>query len=820
MKNKTALIYVILTLIIGSLTLVSFSTKRSDNDVIRKNQEVIAFSKMPDVMPGTKLLSMEGDLSVQMMDGAHRFIEKKIDESQLNRSKYWNRNFSSREAYESSIEPNRKRFMKYIGVVDKNLPFNNYNTALEDKYPAVSMEKFSVNNDPALVSETSKYRIYQVRWPVFNGVSGEGLLLQPKIRPIANIVALPDADQTPEQLAGLTPGISSGSQYARRLAENGFQVLIPLLINRSFIFPGTTQQQTYRERIYRQAYHMGRHIIGYEVQKVISAIDWFRQSDEKDLKIGVAGYAEGGLIAFYSAAIDKRIDVVLVSGYFNSRQKVWDEPIYRNVWALLSEFGDAEIATLVAPRSLIVEYSVSPEIFEDVEKFRNNPTQVGGTPFTGYKGRLSTSDFTVVKNEFDRIDKLLKPGLQERYLINDKGNKPTLFGSEQAIGRFASLLNYKSTVNLSDDIPTDNRKSLNPEERQIRQVKEIEDNVQWLMRISDMERNSFFLNKVMPEYVSRSWSTKSYHPYYSPAKFIEQGKEYRKYFQEEILGKFDDTMLHPNPQTRKIYDKERWTGYEVVLDVYPDLFAWGILLIPKDIKPGERRPVVVCQHGRAAIPQAMVEGNSTAYNDAAAKLADQGFIVYAPHNLYRGEDRYRWLSKKANTVKKTLFSFIISQHDQTIRWLGSLSFVDKSRIAFYGLSYGGETAMRVPSVLESYCLSICSGDFGDWTRRVVDVYGRTFMNSMEWEMPYFNMGSTFSYAEMAYLIFPRPFMVERGHDDLVESDERVSYEYGKVRYLYDHYNLGDKTTIEFYNGGHSMRSEGSFTFLHKHLNWP
>ncbi|WP_410968617.1 dienelactone hydrolase family protein, partial [Salmonella sp. SAL4443] len=85
------------------------------------------------------------------------------------------------------------------------------------------------------------------------------------------------------------------------------------------IFPGKEEQQTYREWLYRQSFHMGRHIIGYEVQKVISAIDWFKFSDTKDLKIGVVGYCEGGLIAFYSAAVDKRIDAVMVSGYFNSR---------------------------------------------------------------------------------------------------------------------------------------------------------------------------------------------------------------------------------------------------------------------------------------------------------------------------------------------------------------------------------------------------------------------------------------------------------------------------------------------------------------------
>jgi dienelactone hydrolase len=779
------------------------------------------FKNMPEVLPGTKQLGWQGDLSVRMLEGAHKFIDGKIDQSISGRLKLWNRDLSSPAAYEKSIEPNRKRFLQYIGVEDKNIPPANYSIGFADKHPEVVMQKISNHNDPELLAETAKYKIYQVRWPVLNRVHGEGILLQPKTKPVANVIALPDADQTPEQLVGLAPGIPLESQFARHLAENGFQVLIPVLISRTLLFPNAYQQQTYREWIYRQAFHMGRHIIGFEVQKVMSAIDWFKQSAAKDLKIGVAGYSEGGLIAFYTAAADKRIDATLVSGYFNSRQQVWDEPIYRNVWGLLSEFGDAEIASLIAPRSLVIEHSTIPEMTEKIEKSEEKKFQVGGIPYTGYKGRLQTPEFSSVKQEYDRIDQLTKPGFQPRSLISGSNNIPVSFGSASAVEKFSQALGQKSTWTISNDVPSDQRSSFDTEARQIRLVKELEDHVQWLLRDSDQERNRFFLYKVMPEFAQRTWSPKAYHPYYSLVHFIEEGKVYRKYFHEEILGKFEDKMLPPNPQTRKIYDKERWTGYEVVLDVFPNLFATGILLIPKDLKPVEKRPVVVAQHGRNSTPHELVEGNFSYYNDAAAKLADQGFIVYAPQNPYRGEDSYRFLDRKANTLKKTLFSFIVSQHDQTLKWLGSLPYVDKNRIAFYGLSYGGETAMRVPSVLEGYCLSICSGDFGDWTRKVVDSHNKvSFMNTLEWEMPYFNMGNTFSYAEMAYLIFPRPFMVERGHDDLVQPDEWVSYEYGKVRYLYDKFNREDKTTIEFFNGGHSMRNEGTFRFLHKHLQWP
>jgi cephalosporin-C deacetylase-like acetyl esterase len=100
--------------------------------------------------------------------------------------------------------------------------------------------------------------------------------------------------------------------------------------------------QPHREWIYRQSFHMGRHIIGYEVQKVLAADDWFHGKRGGERKIGVAGYAEGGLIAFYAAAADTHIDAALVSGYFDTRQQVWSEPIYRNVWGLLHEFGDAD----------------------------------------------------------------------------------------------------------------------------------------------------------------------------------------------------------------------------------------------------------------------------------------------------------------------------------------------------------------------------------------------------------------------------------------------------------------------------------------------
>jgi hypothetical protein len=73
---------------------------------------------------------------------------------------------------------------------------------------------------------------------------------------------------------------------------------------------------------------------------------------------------------------------------------------------------------------------------------------------------------------------------------------------------------------------------------------------------------------------------------------------------------------------------------------------------------------------------------------------------------------------------------------------------------------------------------------------------------------------------MAGLIAPRPFMVERGHDDPVGTDEMIAYEYAKVRRLYAKLGIPDRTAIEFFNGGHRINGQGTFEFLKKHLGWP
>ena len=127
--------------------------------------------------------------------------------------------------------------------------------------------------------------------------------------------------------------------------------------------------------------------------------------------------------------------------------------------------------------------------------------------------------------------------------------------------------------------------------------------------------------------------------------------------------------------------------------------------------------------------------------------------------------------------------------------------------------------MRVPPLVQNYSAVICSADFNDWVWKNASSRSKySYVGTIEYEIFEFDLGSTFNYAEMAALICPRPFMVERGHFDGVSSDEAVAYEFAKVRHLYQaRLGIGDRCEIEWFVGPHAIHGVGTFEFLRRHL---
>src|SRR5688572_28813419 len=101
-------------------------------------------------LAGTQPLQGERDFSAEMRAGFRRFFQRQIDDSVSLRSSHWSRDFSSRAAYEKSVEPNRARLRKIIGAVDARL----------QAFPGP--ELIATVKRSALVGETEAYTAHAV----------------------------------------------------------------------------------------------------------------------------------------------------------------------------------------------------------------------------------------------------------------------------------------------------------------------------------------------------------------------------------------------------------------------------------------------------------------------------------------------------------------------------------------------------------------------------------------------------------------------------------------------------------------------------------
>ncbi|MFQ3650928.1 MAG: hypothetical protein SNJ75_11395 [Gemmataceae bacterium] len=717
---------------------------------------------------------------------------RELEATHRRRPEKWKLDTSNAKAYDKSLQPYRIRLAQLLGIRDP-------------RQPPTAPELVSTLQQPALIGRGTSYDVFAIRWRAFADVTGEGLLLTPREgRPRANVIAVPDADIIPEQLCGLMPGLSADAQYARHLAEHGCRVWVPMLINRE-VQPrfwedkdGTRSggaRMSNREYLYRPAFEMGRSLIGYEIQKILALVDWLSTEDPK-VPLGILGWGEGGMLALYAGALDPRIEATASCGYFGASRTRWQQPLDRNLFGLLNEFSDGDLAAMIAPRFLALMEAPGPTV--------DLPSS-GGAP--GKLGEISTADFQREWNE----------GVESR--------KPPVFPHQVEYGgkqsEFAQmLLKYWKITPIRDskELPKHLRTNFDPQPRHRRQMAELDRHTQSLLEQCHEVRRDWM--PIADPFV-RAGDNKKLDT--STIEKYEQSIEhYREIFATQVIGRFDHKRLPFNARTRKLSETDRVVTYQVVLDVYEDVFAYGLLLLPLDRRAEEKRPVVVCQHGLEGRPEHTIgkEGYAS-YKAFSTRLAERGFIVFAPQNPYLGRDKFRVLQRKANLIGKTLFSVIVPQHQQITDWLKTLPQVDGSRIGFYGLSYGGKTAMRVPPLVKNYCLSICSADFNDWVWKNASTKDRySYVWTMEYEIFEWDLGHTFNYAEMAALIAPRPFMVERGHSDGVAPDERVALEYAKVRHLYQSkLKIGDRTQIEFFDGPHTINGQGTFEFLHKHLKW-
>ncbi|MGI8990866.1 MAG: alpha/beta hydrolase [Bryobacteraceae bacterium] len=272
------------------------------------------------------------------------YLDAQLEKSGAARKAFWHRDYSSVAAYEKSIEPYRPKLIETIG-----------GTGMEPQ--VASQAAFQARR--TLVTETEAHTVFRTWFSSRNGLTVYGILLVPKHAAWSPaVVCIHGMHSSPEQVTGLLEPPDYTRRFGARLAERGYVVFAPLMIDTKEL----------RSRFDRKAILLGTRLQWLEQQKIFSAIDYLRGLPEVDPKrIGVYGISWGGRTAMYQSALDPRIAATVISGHFNDTvpKMVTASPHYTPFIdttedyaffrQLAVRFSDADIASMICPRPVFIE---------------------------------------------------------------------------------------------------------------------------------------------------------------------------------------------------------------------------------------------------------------------------------------------------------------------------------------------------------------------------------------------------------------------------------------------------------------------------------
>lgn len=674
------------------------------------------------------LLPDAGDLHHQRRQ-IFDYFQRLIEVVQKTRDQNWRPDFSSSSAYQSSLEYKRSSLRKMLGLVKS--------------------AKESSRTEVEHLIDGAGFRIDRVTIPIDESLSARGLLFTPSgpaKRPA--VIICPDADVWPERLMGLD-GEGVMTKRVSAFLNGGSVVYVQQSIERlvDHAYCDKTRGKDRRSILYRLGYVVGRTMPGLDVQDALAAVSFLANHEDVNAgQISLYGHGQGGMTALMTAALDRRIASVFVSDYFDQRNRCWAEPVDRRLRGQLLEFGDAELAALIAPRKLTIEAS---------DQFLSG-----------------TTNFNL---EMDRARRFYEGLSAERQLIAVKRKIPS--------GR--------------------NRFSLNIDSVQA---------IAWRNRHFE-ERLSWLRAQVAASEEKR----------YARWNILEVSADQFPAIQEEMLtdylsmiGKLPDDGTPMKVRSELASTTNKVQTYRVTIDVVKGVDVYGNLMIPQDAD--SKCPVVICQHGFGGYPHKITGlgmREVTAYHEYGRQLAEKGYVVFAPMLLHiePSEEVSRQM-RQANAVGMMRLAMSLAKTERVIDFLESLPIVDKDRIGYYGLSYGGYSAIWMSPLLDRLALSICSGNFNDWRTKITsDELNTSYLRHPDEDMYSWNCLNRFTHPELIAMMAPRPVCVEYGIRDGITRPEWTAYAWKQTEALLDHIGLSDRIRLAEFNGPHEIHGVETFEFL-------
>ncbi|HUT33226.1 MAG TPA: dienelactone hydrolase family protein [Planctomycetota bacterium] len=318
-----------------------------------------------------------------------------------------------------------------------------------------------------------------------------------------------------------------------------------------------------------------------------------------------------------------------------------------------------------------------------------------------------------------------------------------------------------------------------------------------------------------------------------PSMVYREGEEFaawQRRFREKVLSLLGPVPERVTPQVEVVETVAAEGHTRHVLRVPVTRFSTLVayLLVPSDLRPGERRPGLVASHGHARHGMDSVCGlragdDGPAGPEAyALRAVREGYVVLAPawwgwHGrdghlpvAGTGRDKCNVIQMAAGMYGLNVIALHVQDGQAALDALAARPEVDPARLGCIGNSYGGRTAMWLALADPRIKACVASGCMNHFRERSLK------LSSCGIQYP-FGLLRYGDVPELFALIAPRPMQLQAGEKDGLITPADRDHIAATVRRAYQ--LLGAEANLDYalHPGGHCLDWALAAPFLAAHL---
>ena len=318
-----------------------------------------------------------------------------------------------------------------------------------------------------------------------------------------------------------------------------------------------------------------------------------------------------------------------------------------------------------------------------------------------------------------------------------------------------------------------------------------------------------------------------------------------KAWQKKLSAKLHELLglntFEPTPPRLRLRGREDQGAYwreDWTMHTEPDVIATFYVFVPKNIRPGEQRPAVVCAHGHISAGRfapagrrdvAPVAKTIAVHNyDYAVQLVKRGLITVAMDARGFGQRRIQHRQDSGQLLHGSCHELMLMGQGlgQTVTgmWVWDLlrlvdylvtrPEVDSARIGCAGLSGGGLQTLYLAAVDSRIQAAVVSGYYYGVKDALIRQADNCACNSIP------NLWKFVDLGDVGGLIAPRGLFIETGDNDPLNgpSLKNVTTQVGYTRKVYRSLGCAGQLVHHIFPGEHRWCGEQSVPWLAQQLD--